>query len=272
MEDEIDLFDIFGVLWKSRLLIISIFMIAVLVGGVISFAMPSIYRTSSIVALGNFGDNIYTSQAAALTIMLSNEFMIDIFKDLNMTSDKFRDFKKNIIIESVKGTDNLFTISVYSKSRLEGMEIIQGIIQLFANLSDESYNKQMNILSDQLAITRANLDILNGDVNESRELLKNIQNSASGESPQQDELRFSRMIEYLQIEETRRQDLLDRYLDLQKQFTLARHLKVVQEPRVPLIPELSQKIIIVAIAAMFGLIIGIFAAFLRVGLRRRAEG
>jgi hypothetical protein len=130
----------------------------------------------------------------------------------------------------------------------------------------------MNILSDQLAITQVNMDILNGDVNESRELLKNIQNNASSESPQQDDLRFSRMIEYLQIEEKRRQDLLDRYLDLQKQFTLARHLKVVQEPRVPLIPELSQKIVIVASAAMLGLIIGIFAAFLREGLRRRAEG
>jgi uncharacterized protein involved in exopolysaccharide biosynthesis len=40
MEDEINLRDIFRLLWKRRLLIISTFVIAVLVAGVISFAMP----------------------------------------------------------------------------------------------------------------------------------------------------------------------------------------------------------------------------------------
>ena len=271
MEDEIDLFDIFGVLWRSRLLIIGIFTIAVLVAGIVIIAMPPIYKTSSIIALGNFGDDIYTSQAAALTIMLSDEFLLDVFQELKMTSDKFSEFKKNIIIENVKGTDNLFTISVYSKNQQEGMRIIQGIIQQFSNLSEESYNRQTNILSNQLANTNVNLEILNRDVNESRVLLKNIQNNMLNESPQQNELRFSQMIEYLPIEEKNRQDQLNLVLDLQKQLTLARHLKIVQEPRVPLIPDQSQKIIIVAVAGILGLIIGIFTAFLRDWLRRRAE-
>ncbi len=52
MEDEIDLRDIFGVLWKRRLLIVGTFIIAVLLAGVISFAVPPVYKVSSIIAIG----------------------------------------------------------------------------------------------------------------------------------------------------------------------------------------------------------------------------
>ena len=56
MEDEIDLRDIFGVLWKRRLLILGTFIVAVLLAGVISFAMPPVYKVSSIVAVGLYDD------------------------------------------------------------------------------------------------------------------------------------------------------------------------------------------------------------------------
>jgi uncharacterized protein involved in exopolysaccharide biosynthesis len=283
MEDEIDLYDIFDVLWKDRLLIIGIFMIVVLVAGVVSLVMPPSYRTSSIVALGNFDDmqsgstdsgmkdTIYTKQAAALQIMLSDEFLIDVFKELNMTPDKFKEFKRSIGIVAVSGTDNLLKISVDSKSRQQGMPIIQGIIRLFVNRSEGSYDKQRKVLSNDLAITQVNMNILDSDLNDTREALKNIQSNASGESPQQTELRASRMIEYLQIEETRRQTLLDHYLGTQKKLTLVRLIDVVQEPREPFIPVEVPRILIMAVAGMLGLIIGIFAVLLRDGLRRRAE-
>jgi len=273
MEDEINLNDIFDVLWRNRLMIIGVFIIAILVGGVISFAMPPIYRTSSIIALGNFAEPIYTSQSTALQIMQSDEFLIDVFKELNKPPDKFRDFKDSIRIVAVTGTDNLLKISVDSKSRQDDMETIQGIIQLFGNRSEWSYNLQMKILSDHLAVTKSNLDILNSDLNATRATLKNIQNNtnASGETVQQTELRSSRMIEYLKIEEDDRQASLESYLDLNKQLTLARHLLVVQEPREPLIPVEVQRIMIMAIAGMLGLIIGIFAAFLKGGFWRRTK-
>lgn len=272
MDDEIDLEDIFDVLWKSRLLIIGIFMIAVLVAGAISFAMPSIYRVSGIVALGNFGDPVYTGQASAQGIMQSDEFLLDINQELklNLTPNDFSALKASIKIEPVKGTDNLLEISVESKNKQEGKDIIEGMVLLFANKSEESYNKQRKILSDQLAITSENLNVLGRDINQSREVLKNIENASSAASVDS-ELRVSRMLDYLQGEESRRSTLLDHYQDLQKQLTLLRSQKIVQEPREPLSPIWPKRALIVAIAGMLGLMIGIFAAFLRKGLRKQAE-
>lgn len=271
MEDEIDLRDIFDILWKSRLLIIGIFMIVVLVGGAISFSMPSIYRVSSIVAIGNFGDPIYTGQASAQGIMLSDEFLLDVMEKLklNLTSNGFSALKGSIKVVPIKGTDNLLEISVESKNKQEGKDIIEGMVQLFTNRSEESYNKQKKILSDQLAITQERLDVVDRDINQSRVVLKIIENASSSSSIDS-ELRVSRMIDYLQGEEARRSTLLDHYQDLQKQLTLLSTMKVVQEPKEPLTPVGPRKALMMAIAGIFGLMISIFAAFLREGLKRWA--
>lgn len=96
MEDEIYLSDIFRVLWKSRLMIIGIFAIFVLVAGVVSFAMMSpSYRSSTIVALGNFGDPIYTNQDSAMAIMQSDEFILDVIDrlDFEVPPEEFRALK-----------------------------------------------------------------------------------------------------------------------------------------------------------------------------------
>ncbi len=274
MDDEIDLRDIFGVLWKRRLLIIGVFVVAVLAAGVISFVMPPTYEVSGIVALGNFGEPIYTDQAAATDIMLSDEFLLDLIGKLNLsiTPGNYSGFKESIKIEPVKGTDSLLMISIETKDKQQGIEVIDGIVRLFANRSEVSYNKQMKILSDQLAVTDENLNIIEGDINQTRDVLKGVV-EVSGESAGtfsiDNEVRVSRTLDYLQAEETRRSALIDRDLDLKKQLTLSRHLDVVQKPTEPLAPIWPKKALIVAVAGILGLMIGIFAAFLREGLGKR---
>jgi uncharacterized protein involved in exopolysaccharide biosynthesis len=272
MDDEINLKDTFNLLWKRRLLISAIFIIFVLVAAVISFVIPQIYETSGIVALGNFGEPIYTSQAAAKAIMLSDEFLLDLFEELNisMTPSKFAEFKSHIKIEPVKDTDGLIQISIQSSDKHQGIEIVEGMVRLFANRSQEPYNRQMQILSDQLAVTKEDMNVVETDINQTRESLNGIEKVA-GASSESDELRISRTLDHLQGEETRFSTLQDRYQDLKKQLTLLRHLDVVQKPTEPISPIWPKKALIVALAGMLGLMVGIFAAFLREGLRKRTE-
>ena len=117
MEDEIDLRDIFGVLWKRRLLILGTFIVAVLLAGVISFAMPPVYKVSSIVAVGLYDDPAYTSQASMKNVMLSDEFLLEVFEAItpNGTSSDFRTFKDDVKVEPVKDSDRLVEISIETK-------------------------------------------------------------------------------------------------------------------------------------------------------------
>lgn len=262
MDDEIDLREIFRVIWKRRLLIIGVFVLAVLIAGVISFTMPSVYRVSSIVAIGNFEDPVYTSQASAKGIMLSEQFLLKVFRQLpNTTISDFNAFKGSVSVESVKDSDRLIEISVETPDRQGGREAVEKIVLLYANRSEDSYNRYKKILSDQLATTQERLDILDMDINQTREALQYTQN-ASGSSAMQEELSFSRALDRLSGMEAQRSALIDKSLDLQKQLDLLRHLEVVSPAGEPVSPVGPRRVLMVAIAGMLGMMVGILAALI----------
>jgi LPS O-antigen subunit length determinant protein (WzzB/FepE family) len=266
MEDEIDLRDIFRVLWKRRQLIIGVFVVAVLVAGVISFAMPSVYKISSIITAGNFDDPVYTSQASMKNIIHSDEFAQEVFEQVspNATGSEFRTFKDSVKVEPVKDSDKLIEISVETKNKQEGLKAIEKMIWLYANRSEDSYYRHKKILSDQLAVTLQRLDVINLEINQTQEALQEIQDS-TGSSAVQGEMQFSRTLDRLSGMQNQRSTLIDRSLDLQKQLVLIRNLEVVQLAKEPVSPIGPRKALIVAIGGMLGLMIGIFAAFLREG-------
>lgn len=273
MDDEIYLSDIFRVLWKSRFLIIGIFAIFVLVAGVVSFAMTSpSYRSSAIVALGNFGDPIYTTPDSAIAIMQSDEFLLDVIDELvfDISPEMFRAFKSSIKIEPVKNSSSLLVISAVTKERQEGKEIVETMIRLFSEKSEDRYNKEQEILSENLARIQMRLEVVDLDLRQTRDVLRSIEDLPET-STSDKELRISRTLEYLQGGESRRSTLLDRELELEKQLTLLRHLEVVQETREPVAPIESNRWLMVAVAGILGLMVGVLAAFLREGLSRPVE-
>lgn len=272
MEDEIDLRDIIRVLWKRRRLIIGIFMAAVLVAGVISLSMPSVYRISSIFTGGNFDDPVYTSQASIKNIMLSDEFVQGVFEQIrpNATESEFQSFKNSIDVEPMKGSDRLVEISVETKNKQEGIKIVEMMIQHYANRSEDSYNRQKEILSDQLDDTMRRLDAIDREMNQTQELFPGMP-ELSISSGVEGDLQFSRALYRLESMQTRRSALIDRRLELQKQLVMIRNLEVVLPATEPISPIGPRKVLIVAVAGMLGLMVGIFAAFLREWQGRLAE-
>lgn len=262
MDDEIDLRDIFRILWKRRLLIIGVFAIAVLMAGVISFTMPSVYRVSSIVAMGNFEDPVYTTQASAKSIMLSDQFLQEVFQQLpNTTISEFKRFKGTVKVESVKDSDRLIEISIETPDRQEGKEAVEKMVLRYSNISADSFNRYKKALSDQLASNQERLNTMNLEINLTRNALQNMQNT-SGSSAVEGEISFSRALDRLSSMEGQRSALIDRGLDLQKQLELLRHLEVISPAREPVSPIGPRRVLMVAIAGMLGLMVGIFVALI----------
>jgi len=270
MEDEIDLRDIFRVLSKRRLMIMGVFVFSILMAGVISFALPPVYKVSSIIAIGYFEDPAYTSQSSMKNVMLSDEFLLEVFEATspNGSSGDFRDFKESVEVEPVKDSDRLIEISIETEKRKEGLKQVEIMIERYSDLSENSYNKQKKILEDQMANTEQRLEVIDMEINQTREALKEIEES-TGSSAVQAEMRFSRTLDILNGKESQRSALLDRRMELQKQLLLIRNLEVIQPPREPISPVWPRKALIVAIAGMLGLMAGVLAAFLQEGLGGR---
>jgi len=272
MDDEIDLSDIFRVLWKNRILILGIFIISILVAGAIAFTMPSEYKVTTIVAMGNFEDPVYTSPVSAKSIMLSDEFLQDVFIQIhfNATASEFNAFKNGINVVPVDDSDWLVEISDETTDRQEGKQAVETMVLLYANRSNESYSEQRNILSRQLRATEERLDAINMQINLTRDALMNIEDPSSS-SAVQSEMRFSPNLDRLSSMETQRSALIESSQDLQKQLDLLKPLVVVQPAKEPVSPIGPRKSSILATAGVLGLVLGVFAAFLREGLTRRAE-
>jgi len=236
VEDEIDLRDLLDVLWRERRLIAGIFLVAVLAAGAIGFLMPSIYRASCIIALGNFGDPVYTTQADASEIMLSDAFILDLAERLNISRSRTPDaLRESINVEPVKGSDRLLRVSIETEDPEEGTNIIEEMSLLFVDRCNQSYSKQRGILMEQLAVTEELLNSVEKSVNQTHESLATI-DGASGVSPVEKSLLLSYKLEYLQSAESQRLSLFNRQMDLQKQLELMKYVEVVEAPVVPTEP------------------------------------
>ncbi len=270
MEDEIDLRDVFGVIWKRRVLILGTFIIAVLLAGVISFAIPPVYKVSSIIAVGLYDDPAYASQASMKNVMLSDEFLLDVFEAIspNGTSSDFRSFKDNIKIEPVKDSDRLIEIIIETEKKKESVKAVETMIESYSMLSENSYNKQKKILEDQLADVEQRLEVMNREINQTREALQEMDEISGSSTAVQGEMRFSRTLDILNGKESQRSALMDRRMELDKQLLLIRNLEVVQPAKEPISPVWPRKALIVAIAGILGMMLGVMAAFLREGLAK----
>ncbi|MGB9924599.1 MAG: Wzz/FepE/Etk N-terminal domain-containing protein [Methanothrix sp.] len=272
MDDEIDLRDIFLVLWKNRLMIAAVFMIAVIAAGAVSFMMPSVYRASCIVALGDFGDPMYTTQSAASEIMTSDAFVLDLLSRLNLSLSpgEFAAFKDSMWIEPVKGSDRLLSISMETTDPDDGARILREMVSLFADRSNQSYSERRGLLVEELAATSQLLDSVEESINQTRQAMKEIE-GATGVSPLEKSLLLSYKLDYLQNAESQRLSLMDRCMNLQKQLMLMKSVEIVEAPAVPLQPVKPKRTLILAVAGMLGLMLGVFAAFLRDALSKEQQ-
>jgi uncharacterized protein involved in exopolysaccharide biosynthesis len=272
MEDEIDLRGAFLILWRGRFLIVGITLVAIMAAGVISYAMPPVYKASCIIALGNFGDAVYTSQDSAMAVMLSDEYLLDVIDELSfdVPPKKFWEFKRSIYIEPVKGSSNLIVISAKTNIRQEGVEIVKTIVWHFINISEESYDKHNRVLSGNLVSIRDRLESFEKDASQTRETTLSMTNVAVS-SYAENETAMFRALDILNSVESRRSSLLDREMDLQNQLTLLSHLDVIQGAREPVSPMESERILILTIAGILGFFISVLAVFLKDSLKMQVE-
>ena len=123
---------------------------------------------------------------------------------------------------------------------------------------------------DKLAATQKNLAEVDQMVNQTGETLRKV-DELPGTTQEQIELSHSRTLQYLQNEESRRASLMNQVLESKMQFDSLENTKILMRSGEPIYPVWPPKALIVAVVGMLGLMIGIFAAFLREGLGRKVE-
>jgi uncharacterized protein involved in exopolysaccharide biosynthesis len=198
--------------------------------------------------------------------MGSDKFILELVSRLNLSLSP-GELKESIRIEPVKGSDRLLSISIETRDPRVGEKILEEMVDLFAERSNQSYSEQKGIIMEQLAANRQLLDSVDESINQTRQALSVIE-SAQGVSPLEKSLLLSYKLAYLQTAESQRLSLMDRCMSLEKQLRLMRTVEVTNAPAQSPEPVKPRRLLIVTVAGMLGLMLGVFAAFLRESLSR----
>lgn len=262
MEDEIELREIIMILWRRRVMIAVLFLVSVIGALIYSYTMKPVYQISSTISLGNFPDRTYTTPAAAKEVLLSDELLLNIIKQIKMPGnvEDLESLKKILTVDIIKDT-NLLKIIVTTTDKAGGIALIEKMTQAFTGQGTSAYQRQKDLLNNQIDILQARLKTIDKDIEQTREVLASIENSVDIFGVEKD-LRRSKTIEFLSNEESQKLELLDRIMGLQKELDTLRNVEIIESPREPEKPVKPKKAMNIIIGAFLGLMFGIFGAFI----------
>lgn len=161
----------------------------------------------------------------------------------------------------VKDT-NYLQISVKNSSREVGKKLIEQLINDFIKASKHDYENHYRLLTEQIQTTERLLNEKDDQLAIAKKLIAILEANPSVNSVE-NQIKIDNLYNYLQHNDAQRMEILDRYLNLQKEKDTLEPAKVINSVNVPQNPESPKRKVIISLAMVFGVMIGLFIAFIR---------
>lgn len=256
-QEQINLMDYIMVLFKRKLLILTVFSLAVAVSLLHNFSpAPKIYETYTTIQLGSINGPLIKNEEVRETI-LNLTFLRSIIKELNLNMNE-ETLKNNILITDIINT-NLIMIKIVNPDPDALLKINDSIAQTFILQGQKIYE-------EQLLLTKERLKELDEEVKASQIHMDNIQklmpHPSDSDTPPSSELSVNLI--FLQNSfpsyEKNLSDLREKRNQLKTSLSNIKEFKIFDKPLKPKClprPDKKKKIIT---AGILGLIFGIFLA------------
>ncbi len=262
-EDEIDLWDYFKVLFKRKILVLSIFLLALVTAAIVSFLMPKVYEISSTIQLGSIND-LLIKREEAKEIILNKNALLSIIKELNLNIDA-ESLKKCIKVEDITNT-NLLKISMKYSDIDNGIKI-DSLLPSLLILQGQ------NISQQRTALINERLMELESEIKNVQENIVKTQNLITGISTSNDASQTDKTLKIILLQNTlpnyenNLTTLRNQKNEIKVLFANSREFKVFDAPIKPkyaIGPKKKQNVLIAGIISLFfGLFLAFFIEFLQ---------
>ena len=289
-EDEIDLIDYLKVIWKRKIGVIIITIIAVLGTSLISlFVLPKIYQSSILIKIGEInGKNI--EEISDIAIALKQESILsEIAKALNWdienSKNKIDNLRNNIKLEK-QPEEDLIKISAQSTSPEESYQIISTLNNILLSSHQEKLKQAEGLINTEIENLKEQKQKIEKNLEAAKQSLEQIKNDISfyeqeinkrtGTESEAQGLIAQSYINLLAEAKKQKEDKEFQILSLeqeklnldktiqQKEYEKKYGMKmseVVVSPEIPDKPFKPNVLLNTIIAGILGLFIGIFWAF-----------
>ena len=291
-EDEIDLMDYIRVIWKRKIGIIAVFIIAVLAAGLISkFVLPEVYETSSLVEIAkikgenleNPADIIATFKQRAILLEIAEKVGWDKEKETDRA--KIRGLESNLKLEKgEKG--NFLKIKAKANTPEEAQKIVSAVNDILISRHKKRFTEAERLVEAEIETIKQDKEKTKKDIEKiqqslgrisrdiaiyEKEIAKrgNIKSEGQGrivesyikllaQAKDQKEAKEAKILALEQKLVGLEQSIQQKEYERAYETTMTR---VVVPPLLPERPVEPRTMVNVAIAGILGLFIGILWAF-----------
>jgi len=223
MEDEIDLIDYVKVIWKRRILILAVFLLAVIISAIFSFVSPRVYEVEALLEIGGFAKEPIESPTALATGIEAGRYRFAIREALNIDQRDYPEIKA----ENPKDT-NLLIIKTEETDINLAKRILEKHIELILEEHEQKAEEEFLILEARIEENQSSLDLLKAHKVYADQGIASLQNTVSS---------------------------------LKERLSLFKATEVIKQPLASDIPISPRPLLNVAIAGILGLFAGVFLAF-----------
>jgi|LSQX01.1.fsa_nt_gb uncharacterized protein involved in exopolysaccharide biosynthesis len=254
-DDEIDLRDLILVLWNYRKLVLGIFLVSLIIGTVISFAITPVYQVKAKISVGNYaidpdsGKQLMTPETAR-EILLSSDFQKEAWSsEINAGA---------LDITPIENT-NILQLTLETSEPQQGVVLLNELIAQFEEKTEEQYERSIDLLNNDLQNTERELQEINKSIAQTRELLEKISNA---ELSSTSAIYQAGLLDTLSRFLGQRNKLSERKLQNEQKLNSIEEMEVLQKPEATPSPVRPNKKMNIVAAGMFGLIVGVLMAFI----------
>ena len=265
---EIDLKEYLYILWKNKLLIISIIILSLLASFFVSnYIMTNLYTVESTVKITNLENSIYANGAASSRIIKSRSFLQSVNENFKMNLendflDRLLSTESNLLV--VNGNEN----SSFVEIRLKGEDpnkirnLANNIAEFYITQSQEDINNKKQVMNEHikdLEQEKENVVKLNGNINS---LIESISNQESAGQLEINYLQNTLFDIKKSVNEFSLQTTNQIY-EIKGQLNNISQPIIVSEAEVPENPSEPNIKLNLAIAFVLGVFLAIFIVFIK---------
>jgi uncharacterized protein involved in exopolysaccharide biosynthesis len=248
-DDEIDLRDLILVIWRYWKLIVGIILAFLLIGAVVSFAITPIYQVKAKISIGNYAVDPDSGEPQMTTgtareIMLSRDFQEEAWGEGTNAG--------GLSVTPVESTD-ILNITLESSNPQQGEALLNELINLFDERTEEQYERSIELINDDLQLTVAELQEIYQRIEQTQGLL-----DGTGISEMQQSELLNTLSRFFQ----QRDKLLEKKLQSKQKLNTIESMQVLEKPAASSVPVSPNKKLNIVVAGVLGLMVGVFAAFI----------
>ena len=255
-EKEVDLRDYLNMVKKRWKIILIIFLVSTITGGVVSFLLPKTYEASAMVKIGRMRDSLLEEPSTVIEIFETKPTLEKVAEELNIppTQEKLQELASKI---KMKEKSDLLDIRGRGETPGEAVKLVNGGIAVLLRRHEQIFERAKVILEEYLASGKERLVEIEKEIEMLRKKIDELEltNSAAKamvargymESLERSRDRY----EQLQVE-LREKKMEESYGTVSTELIIPPTI-----PEKPIAPKKKQNILI---AGILGLFVGFVSA------------